>query len=71
MSQEFIAMLDYMEKERGIKRELLLDAVQTALLASGSRSILCGGEERKPVLLGQGAGSAITPVRVNRWALRA
>ena len=38
MSQEFIAMLDYMEKERGIKRELLLDAVQTALLAAARKS---------------------------------
>jgi len=40
--------------------QIVAHAVQTALLASGSRSILCGGEERKPVLLGQGAGSAIT-----------
>ncbi len=39
MSQEFIAMLDYMEKERGIKRELLLDAVQTALLAAAARAL--------------------------------
>ncbi|MEI9999261.1 MAG: NusA N-terminal domain-containing protein [Verrucomicrobiota bacterium] len=31
-------MLDYMEKERGIKRELLLDAVQTALLAAARKS---------------------------------
>ncbi|MCE0498757.1 MAG: transcription termination factor NusA [Methylacidiphilales bacterium] len=38
MSQEFIAMLDYMEKERGIKRELLLDAVQAALLAAARKS---------------------------------
>jgi N utilization substance protein A len=38
MSQEFIAMLDYMEKERGIKRELLLEAVQAALLAAARKS---------------------------------
>jgi N utilization substance protein A len=38
MSQEFIAMLDYMEKERGIKRDLLLDAVQAALLAAARKS---------------------------------
>ncbi len=31
-------MLDYMEKERGIKRDLLLDAVQTALLAAARKS---------------------------------
>jgi len=38
MSQEFIAVLDYMEKERGIKRELLYDAVHAALLAAARKS---------------------------------
>lgn len=38
MSQEFIAILDYMEKEKGIKREILIDAVQNALLASSRKS---------------------------------
>jgi hypothetical protein len=27
MNAEFIAMLDYLERERGIKREILLEAV--------------------------------------------
>jgi N utilization substance protein A len=38
MSQEFIAVLDYMEKERGIKRELLYEAVHSALLAAAKKS---------------------------------
>ena len=38
MSQEFIAVLDYMEKERGIKRELLYEAVHAALLAAARKS---------------------------------
>jgi N utilization substance protein A len=38
MSQEFIAILDYMEKEKGIKREVLIEAVQNALLASSRKS---------------------------------
>ena len=38
MSQEFIAVLDYMEKERGIKRELLHEAVHAALLAAARKS---------------------------------
>ena len=31
MNAEFIAMLDYLERERGIKREILLEAVSNAL----------------------------------------
>lgn len=38
MSQEFIAILDYMEKEKGIKREMLIEAVQNALVASAKKS---------------------------------
>ncbi len=38
MSQEFVAILDYLEKERGIKRERLYEAVQIALLAAARRS---------------------------------
>jgi N utilization substance protein A len=38
MSQEFLAILDYMEKEKGIKREVLIEAVQSALLASSRKS---------------------------------
>jgi N utilization substance protein A len=38
MSQEFIAILEYMEKEKGIKREVLMDAVQNALLAAARKS---------------------------------
>ncbi len=38
MSQEFIAVLDYMEKERGIKRELLYESVHAALLAAARKS---------------------------------
>jgi hypothetical protein len=33
MNAEFIAMLDYLERERGIKREILLEAVSNALLS--------------------------------------
>ena len=38
MSQELIAVLDYMEKERGIKREILHEAMQTALVAAARKS---------------------------------
>src|SRR5437870_2886559 len=39
MNAEFIAMLDYLERERGIKREILLEAVSTALLAASKKSV--------------------------------
>jgi N utilization substance protein A len=39
MNAEFIAMLDYLERERGIKREILIEAVSNALLASSKKSV--------------------------------
>src|ERR1039457_7081570 len=39
MNAEFIAMLDYLEKERGIKREILLEAVSSALLSASKKSV--------------------------------
>src|SRR5256714_1795357 len=39
MNAEFIAILDYLERERGIKREILLEAVSTALLSASKKSV--------------------------------
>ena len=39
MNAEFIAMLDYLERERGIKREILLEAVSNALLSASKKSV--------------------------------
>jgi N utilization substance protein A len=39
MNGELIAVLDYMEKERGINREILLEAVEAALLAASRKSV--------------------------------
>src|SRR5690349_25074045 len=39
MNAEFIAMLDYLERERGIKRETLLEAVSNALLSASKKSV--------------------------------
>ncbi|PAW77282.1 MAG: transcription termination/antitermination protein NusA [Verrucomicrobia bacterium Tous-C9LFEB] len=39
MSQEFVAILDYMEKEKGIKKEDLIAAVENALLAAARKSV--------------------------------
>ncbi len=39
MNAEFIAMLDYLERERGIKREVLIEAVSNALLSASKKSV--------------------------------
>jgi len=39
MNSDLLAVLDYMEREKGIKRDVLLDAVSTALLAAAKKSV--------------------------------
>src|SRR5207253_3518938 len=39
MNAEFIAMLDYLERARGIKRDILLEAVSNALLSASKKSV--------------------------------
>src|SRR5207247_1163231 len=39
MNAEFIAMLDYLERERGIKRDILIEAVSTALLSASKKRV--------------------------------
>ncbi len=46
MNAEFIAMLDYLERERGIKRDILLEAVSTALLSASKKSVSASRELR-------------------------
>lgn len=46
MNAEFIAMLDYLEREKGIKRETLIEAISNALLTAGKKSIVATRELR-------------------------
>jgi transcription termination/antitermination protein NusA len=39
MNSDLLAVLDYMEREKGIKREVLLDAVSSALLTAAKKSV--------------------------------
>jgi N utilization substance protein A len=39
MNAEFIAMLDYLERERGIKRDILIEAVSNAVLTASKKSV--------------------------------
>jgi N utilization substance protein A len=42
MNAEFIAMLESLEKERGIPREVLIEAVENALLSAAKKSVEAG-----------------------------
>ena len=46
MNAEFIAMLDYLEREKGIKREVLIEAVQNALVTAAKKAVEAGRELR-------------------------
>jgi N utilization substance protein A len=46
MNAEFIAMLDYLERERGIKREILIEAVSNALLSASKKSVTASRDLR-------------------------
>lgn len=45
MNSELIAMLDYLERERGIRREMLIDAISSALLAASKKNFTSGTRE--------------------------
>ncbi len=45
MNSDLIAMLDYLERERGIKREILVEAISTALLGASKKSFTSGTRE--------------------------
>jgi N utilization substance protein A len=46
MNSEFIAMLDYLEREKGIKRDTLIEAISSALVAASKKSFACSREVR-------------------------
>ncbi len=46
MNAEFIAMLDYLEREKGIKREVLVEAVQNALVLAAKKTVDAGRDLR-------------------------
>ncbi len=45
MNSELIAMLDYLERERSIKREVLVEAISEALLAASKKNFTSGTRE--------------------------
>jgi N utilization substance protein A len=45
MNSELITMLDLLEREKGIKRDVLVDAISTAILAASKKSFTSGTRE--------------------------
>ena len=64
MNGELIAVLEYMEKERGIDREILLQAVETALLSASRKSVGPANELRIEIDRKSGAIRAFATVTV-------
>jgi len=46
MNSEFIAMLDYLEREKGIKRDTLIEAISSALVAASKKAFSCSRDVR-------------------------
>ncbi|MBM3255585.1 MAG: transcription termination/antitermination protein NusA [Candidatus Omnitrophica bacterium] len=60
MSQELLAILDQMEREKGIKKEILIEAVETALLSAARKVIDVKPDEELRVSLDRLSGKIRT-----------
>ena len=56
MSQELLAILDQMEREKGIKKDILIEAVETALVAAARKALNIKPTEELKVELDRGTG---------------
>ncbi|MEA3186265.1 MAG: transcription termination/antitermination protein NusA [Chthoniobacter sp.] len=67
MNSEFIAMLDYLEREKGIKREILVEAVQTALLTASKKSVGAANDLRIEIDSKTGEIKAVAKLKAVEW----
>src|SRR4030042_3123832 len=56
MSQELLAIIDQIEREKGIKKEILIEAVESALLSAARKVIDLKPEEELKIELDRGTG---------------
>lgn len=56
MSQEILAVLEHIERERGIKKDVLISAVETALVSAAKKVINVGPEQEVRVELDKSNG---------------
>src|SRR4051794_27389997 len=67
MNSEFIAMLDYLEREKGIKREILIEAVETALLSASKKAVGPANDLRIEIDPKSGEIKAIAKLKAVEW----
>jgi N utilization substance protein A len=48
MNNEILALLDFFERDRGIKRDVLLEAINTALLTAARKAVGPARDLRDP-----------------------
>jgi N utilization substance protein A len=56
MGQELLAILDQIERERGIKKEVLIEAVESALLSAARKTLNINSDEELKVELDKATG---------------
>jgi len=56
MSQELLAILDQMEREKGIKKEVLIEAVESALVSAARRTLNIKPDEELKIELDRNTG---------------
>ena len=67
MNSEFIAMLEYLEREKGIKREVLVEAVQNALLSASKKAVGPANDLRIEIDPKTGDIRALAKLKVVDW----
>src|SRR5207249_6176470 len=67
MNSEFIAMLDYLEREKGIKRDVLVEAVQNALLTASKKAVGPANDLRIEIDPKSGEIKAIAKLKAVEW----
>src|SRR5438477_11487640 len=60
-------MLDYLEREKGIKREVLVEAVQNALLTASKKAVGPANDLRIEIDPKDGEIKAIAKLKVVEW----
>jgi N utilization substance protein A len=67
MNSEFIAMLEYLEREKGIKREVLIEAVTNALLSASKKAVGPANDVRIDIDPKSGDIRAFARLKVVDW----
>jgi len=67
MNSDLVSALDYFEREKGIKREILIEAISSALLSAGKKAIGPANDLRFDINSKTGEIKAIAKLRVVDW----